>query len=259
MWRAGLAALLLALALASPSAFAQDAEQLAAIARAERIGRDLYEHDRAGWLATDEMVRAIPESERGDLRGWVTVREGDAVIVDFIAERGGALWSAHRSTFRGEVLVEHGRVSIQLDEARQRIFRARQIALQAGTPICEAPYNVATLPPADSSTADADIYLMPATTTPGMVRVGGFVRRAVDIESGAVVETESFSRSCLSLQAQSEMNTAFIMFTHIATPMPTETHVFLNLSHGLPIFVSMENGTWRIEGGRISLLQSPTQ
>lgn len=253
MRRVGFAALfLLSLALASPSALAQDAEQAASIARAERIGRDLYEHDRAGWLATDEMLRAIPASERGDLRGWVTMRDGDAVIVDFVAERGGALWTIHRSTYRNGALTDHGRIEIPLDDARQRILRARQIAIEANPPICGAPYNVATLPPDAPSEADADIYLMPATQTAGDIRIGGFVRLAVDVDASAVVTTETFSRSCLRMP--SDNASAGIMFTHLTQPMPTETHVFLNLSHGLPIYLTVQENLWSIEDGRIRLV-----
>ncbi len=243
----------LAAVLHAAPAFAQTAAERAELDRVERIGRDLYEHDRAAWLATDEARLEIPQEDVANLRGWVTLREGDAVVVDFIAQRGDELWSVHRSTFRGGALTDHATISAPLDEMRRRLFEARNVALAAPAAICEQPYNVAVLPHDGAGEADADVYLMPATTVLGNVRVGGFVKHAVDIDAQRVVESQTFSRSCLALQQ--EQGVAMLFFTHITSPLPTETHVFLNLSHGVPLAVGAETGVWEVRNGHVTLLE----
>lgn len=244
-----LPALALWLALWPGLSAAQTAEDRAAFARIERIGRDLYEHDRAAWLATDRARLVIPESERPNLRGWITLRDGEAVIVDFVAERPEGLVSVHRSTFRNGGITEHGSVLIPLDDVRRRAHEALAIAMNAPATLCEMPYNSAILPPDAEGEADADVYLMPATTVEGQIRIGGFVRHSVDVDERRVVETEMFSNSCLI--GQNEPGAAFLVVTHVVSPLPTQAHVFLSLSHGMTIFVSTLEGVFEIAQGRI--------
>ncbi|HRE44502.1 MAG TPA: hypothetical protein PKY87_11110 [Terricaulis sp.] len=250
MRRTGLLpALALGLALWPGLSAAQSAEDRAAFARIERIGRDLYEHDRAAWLATDHARLVLPESERPNLRGWITLREGAAVIVDFVAERPEGLVSVHRSIFRNGGITEHGAVLIPLDEARQRAHAALAIAMTAPASLCDLPYNSAILPPEGEGEADADVYLLPATTVEGLVRIGGFARHSVDVDAQRVLETEMFSNSCLT--GQTEPGAAFLYVTHVVSPLPTQAHVFLSLSHGITIFVGTPEGLFEITQGRI--------
>ncbi|MEZ6022848.1 MAG: hypothetical protein R3C16_05420 [Hyphomonadaceae bacterium] len=259
MSRLGAALFFVALALIGPSA-AQTADEAGAIARAERVGRDLYEHDRAAWLATDAAMAELSPADRAPVRGWVTERDGEAVVVTFVAADGEGdaerLRAAYRAVFRGGALTERGAVHAALTERQTQLYNARQAVVTAPPAICASPYNAAVLPRADEDVVD--IYLMPATTRSDVLRVGGFVRVGFNLASGAVTEVESFSRSCLEFPLTPQA--AGLFFTHLTSATPTETHVFLNLSTGVPLFVSIDRQIWQIENGRISLMAegSPT-
>lgn len=255
-----LAAAIIAVALAlCASASAQTAEQQQAIERAERIGRDIYEHDQAAWRGTDAMFEEIGQREaQSQLRGWVTQREGDAIIVTFVAAYETE--SLYRGVYRDGVLQERATVRAPLTSEQLRLYRARQVATTAQVGFCSNAYNSVTIPRYDSGIVD--VYLMPGTTDEGAVMVGGYYRVAID-SSGAIVETQSFSRSCLTVRRDDpQMRSAtemFLFFTHLQTPLPTETHVFINLTQRLPLYVSAPTGMWRIQDGRITFQQPPSQ
>ena len=235
------------------SAFAQTPEQQQAIERAERIGRDIDEHDRAAWLGTDAIRADMGDAIGARMRGWITERDGDQIIVTFVTEDGGELRSLYRATLRNGALTARGESSAPLSEAQLRLYRARQAATRSGFAGCSRTYNTVTLPNADGQTAD--VYPLPGTTDRRVVLVGGAYRVRVDLQNATVLETQAFSRSCLTLQRDPAVNEQLLYFTHLTTPMPTETHVFLNLSLGLPLAVGTPDGLWSIENGRISALQ----
>jgi hypothetical protein len=249
--KVGLAIFAAAITLCA-SAFAQTAEQREAIERAERIGRDIYEHDRAAWLGTDALREDMGDAVGPRLRGWVTEREGDQVSVTFVTEERNQLRALYRAVLRGGALIEQGEASTPLSDAQLRLYRARQAAMQSNFTACSSSYNTVTIANADGRSAD--IYLLPGTTEPNLILVGGAYRVHVDLESAAVQETQAFSRSCLTIPFERQADRA-VFFTHIATPMPTETHVFLNLSLGLPIAVGAQGQAWMITNGKIELIE----
>lgn len=246
--------LLAACLLCANAAIAQTTEQSAAIESAERIGRELYEHDRAAWLATDAMLAELGQEARGRVRGWITEREGESVVVLFVAD-GEPLTSIYRAVLRDNALAEQGSTAEPLNEAQVRLYRARQVAARLPVP-CSGRYNSVTIRSSDET---ADVYLMPATTENDVVRVGGFQRVAVNLATGEVAETESFSRSCLELSrdmSRQGARAAGLFFTHLLSATPTETHVFLNLSQRLPLFVGAGGGVWQINEGRVTLVET---
>lgn len=238
---------------------AQDPEQMAAIARAEQVGRDLYEHDQAAWRGTDALFEEIGERRaQSQLRGWITQREDDAIIVTFVAANESD--SLYRGVYRDGALQEHAAVGAPLTPEQVRLYRARQVARTAQVSFCSNAYNSVTVPRRDSDIVD--VYLMPGTTDDGAVMIGGYYRVAVD-NGGAIIETQAFSRSCLTLRRDDpQMRSATDMslfFTHLQTPLPTETHVFINLTQRLPLYISASSGIWRIQDGRITFERAPSQ
>jgi len=250
------AALFIAALMCAAPAFAQTPQQRADLARAETVGRELYDHDRAAWLATDAMFEELggPQNAQGQLRGWVTEREGETVIVTFIAE--GRDESLYRAVYRGGALQEQGFSRQPLTGRQQRLYNARQAALQAQVGFCSQAYNSATLPRPDSDIID--VYLMPGTTDANEVIVGGYHRVAIDAD-GSIVETQSFARSCLTLRRDDPnmagVQPTALFFTHIQSPLPTETHVFISLTQNLPLYVGTESGVWEVNGARIRFVQ----
>jgi hypothetical protein len=254
------APLLVAALLCVGPAGAQTPEQRAELARAESVGRDLYDHDRAAWLATDAIFEEFggPANLEARARGWITERDGEAIVVTFIARDNDE--SVYRAVYRGGALQEQGFRSEPLTPLQLRLYRARQAAFQAEVGFCSAAYNSATLTRSDSDIVD--VYLMPGTTDANEVIVGGYYRVAVD-SNGSIVETQAFARSCLTLRRddQNEPSTqpAALVFTHIQSPLPTETYVFISLTQNLPLFIAADTGIWAVSGARISFVQGPSR
>jgi hypothetical protein len=45
-----------------------------------------------------------------------------------------------------------------------------------------------------------------------------------------------------------------LVVTHVLDDHPIETHVFLSLLHGLPLYVITESAMWSVDKGKIRLL-----
>lgn len=248
MLRAALLTLAIYAGFVAPAA-AQDAEQAAIVARAEGVGRELYEHDQAAWRGTDALFEEMGQREaQSQLSGWVTQREGDAIVVTFVTPNETD--SLYRAVYRNGALQEHAIVRAPLTPEQLRLYRARQTARTAQVRFCSNAYNSVTLPRRDSDIVD--VYLMPGTTDAGAVLIGGYSRVAIGAD-GAINEMQEFSRSCLTLRRDGGVSAAALFFTHLQTPLPTETHVFINLTQQLPLMVSAPSGVWKIEEGQVTL------
>ena len=235
----------------------QTPEQAVSIRRAEGVGRAICEHDQAASLATDALFADMGGGARDRLRGWVTEHQGESIVVTFVAAGAEASHSLYRAVYRGGQLQEHAEARATLTSAQLRLYRARQAAIVAPVQLCSPAYNSVTFLRPDSDIVD--VYLMPGTTDPGAVLVGGYYRVAVD-ENESIIETQAFSRSCLALRKDDPtMRNAeemFLWFTHVVTAMPTETHIFINLSQAFPLYVSTASGLWLLRDGRVSLAQA---
>jgi hypothetical protein len=249
-----LAALLLA-----GAASAQTAEHLAAVERASAVGWDLYEHDRAAWLGTDAMRADIRDPRAEGLRGWITERTADGVVLLFVKGDSEPLTAVYRALYRDGALREHGRVDQPLTELQARLYRARQIAI--GTPIeqCSQSYNSVVLPrtTVGADGADVDVYLMPGAEQARQMPMGGHFRLAVDSAAGVVRETARFTNSCLTLQAEPGAEAMFV--SQIIGDTPTEIHVFESLTVDIPIFVMARSGIWQVDGRAIRFERPPSQ
>jgi hypothetical protein len=56
------------------------------LARVTAMGREIYRHDTAAWLATDALLAARDRDTLTDLRGWIVVPEGDGLKVRYLRE-----------------------------------------------------------------------------------------------------------------------------------------------------------------------------
>jgi hypothetical protein len=247
-----------ALFFAAP-AVAQTPDQLASVQRASNRGSELYEHDRAAWLATDAMFVEFPDPNAAGLRGWVTERTTDGIIVLFVRPDGAEPRGAFRAVYSGGRLTEQGRANTPLSEQQARLYRARQFAIQSDFDQCASRYNTVTLPRAARSDdgVDIDVYLMPGTTTAGELHFGGFYRMGVDSESNVIREIARFTNSCITMQV--DESTAGVVVSQIIGDTPTEIHVFTSLSFRKPVHVNTRSGLWEVSGAQIRLVSGPPE
>lgn len=249
-WVRYLAVALMFACLCSEAA-AQTPDQQLELTRIERVGRDIHEHDRAAWLGTDALREDFGDEIGARLSGWITEREGKAITVTFVTEANDGPHALYRATLRDDVLVERGAADAPLNPVQTQLFRARQVAREAPFTPCSTRYNTVTIPAEDGQSAD--IYLLPGTTDPNVVPVGGAHRVRVNLATSAIVETQAFSRSCIALPFDRQAAALFV--THLATPLPTETHVFISLSFDMPFYIGIGGDVWGIEGGQVRLVR----
>jgi hypothetical protein len=118
--------------------------------------------------------------------------------------------------------------------------------------------NTVVMPSAPGE-SDWTVYVLAATTQPGVILVGGHSRVRVDKQTAEILEVEALSNSCLQLAApgtRSEVpEGSILVFTHLISPLPIPIYPYLSLLHGEPLAVSTRRANWMIRGEEISFIE----
>lgn len=206
-------------------------------------------------MATDVLMTETDGGKNIGLLGWVTVREGSAWLVKFLAG------SPTEPCTIAEVPVTDSAGQLKLFESCQPLekdhasmFRARQAGMSALSRPCTANYNTVVLPATLRDEAGWLVYLLAATTVPGEIVVGGHFRAIVSSDGRTVNKLEPLSNSCLTLPPSAKEQPTAAVVTHVISETPTETHVFLSLSHKKTLYVMTEKAMWSADKGNINLL-----
>jgi hypothetical protein len=238
---------------AAPAIGSDDASE---VERAEKIGRLIFEKDRAAWVATDALMSEIEGENRPGIIGWMTVEHDGGWLVQFV---GG---NPDDPCVLCEVPVSESAGTPRrpqecepLGEQSVAMFRARQSAIAAMTERCSDRYNTIVLPSElIGSPGGWLVYLLAATTVPGEMVFGGHYRASVSSDGRTVNKLEPLSKGCLTMPPPSEDRAVAAVVSHVLTDTPIETHVFLSLSHGKPIYVVTDRGMWRVQDGGVQLI-----
>ena len=241
------------------------ADLQAAVTRAEFLGRQLFLHDRAAWLATDAMLadkRMRPLQDR--IGGWITEPSALGVRVVFFS-RGDAPVSLY------EIDVDEGErlsdavvdSSRPLTDAQRAQVRARALAQAQDFGGCAPEYNTVALP----STDGFRVYMMPGFTRERVYPLGGYQLYEIDAAGETVLSSRAFTRSCIDLdetrkpdQAAGERGEPVgQLFTHLLDPQPTEIHVFVSLyaRQQMMILTTPNRRAWRVVHGTIAAMELP--
>lgn len=221
----------------------------AALRRAESIGAQLYRHDMAAAIATDE-VRTLPVFKMDQrLRGWVTEEHPGGIAVTFTDESAAALYRVDlpddENTVGDLMVFETPRAPTPYELAA---VHARRTAIDSASPPCRGRYNVVVLPVEAGNLDRWSVYFLRAVADRARIPVGGAFR--VEVTGKTAAPAQQYSQSCIDVDDSG--NTAALMVTHPLGPVPTEIHVFWNLLAEKPLAVVTDDGrTWMIEGGRI--------
>lgn len=250
MLRYALALLVSTFALgAAPSAAQPSAEAQAAANMAR--GDLLYAYDQSAWHVTDAALKAIPKASMPLLRGYiVTPAEGGYRTTFYGGEPGShfriytAIWS-NRSVIQSGLLVADKRVPVTVDE--ERLIAAKTFALSNLDQMQKCTndrLNSAVLPGATPQDP-VSVYILTPASKANAVPMGGHYR--IDVKDGAVVSKRKFTNSCIELErpraSKSKGQPVAMMISHLLDPVPTEIHAFAVHSAGLPMYVSMPDGT----------------
>lgn len=224
-------------------------QESAALRAAEAAGLAIYRHDQAAAVASDAglEVRAFKKHKR--IAGWITEQRDDRIVVTFIDRTPAALYRVMVGADGKAGRLETLDAPTPLTAYEAGAAAARNAAVNAGFQPCAKSYNSVVLPGADPAGAPWVVYLLPGTTDPKVVPLGGSYR--YEIKDGKVAGQHAYTRSCIQLQ--NDPNSVGMMVTHLMDPLPTDVHVFLNLSTRKAMYVmTPSNGVlWSIENGKI--------
>ncbi len=115
--------------------------------------------------------------------------------------------------------------------------------------LCEGAYQAVRVQDADTQIEHIYLILQPEKSTG--ILFGRHVRFDFKLGTNDLISITPSTKSCLLVPVEkSSVEAAFV--THLLSDVPTEFHVYLNLYHGRPIYVSTNSGLWKIENGKIS-------
>lgn len=244
-----------------PAGMPVPADLQPAVTRAEFLGRQLYLHDRAAWLATDAMLADKRMAAlQGRLGGWITEPSALGVRVVFHSRDDAPVSLYEIDVDEGERLSDPVVGSSEpLNAAQRAQVRARALAQRQDFGRCARQYNTVALASADGFR----VYLMPGFTRERVYPLGGYQSYEIDATGEKLLSSRAFANSCIDLDETRTLDDAdgkrleptMSVFTHLLDPQPTEIHVFVSLYARLPMMVLTTSNrlAWRVVRGKIAL------
>ncbi len=255
-----LAALATTPSAAAPSGALSPEALAPQVAAAEQVGAAIYRHDRAASVATD-VLDEIAFRRDNRLAGWVTEEQGDSIVVTFIGGEGRnpslALYRVAVSGDGKPGKPQELKPGEPLSQDQIAQFAARTIASkQKFELICTPQFNSVVLAAGSGDKHTWVVYMLPGTTDPKVLPVGGAYRIETDSKGSRVLSRRAFSKSCLSMPVKPEARS--LVVTHLLDPHPTEIHVFLSLLVGKPIYVGTSENEllWAVNAGKIHFVSA---
>lgn len=238
------------------------------LATLESLGRQIYDQDFVAARGTDALFASgftPEEGAREGIVGWIVVRDGQGWLVRFVKEVDGVLAPARDVAFgttRSKGAVTSPAATTLPDDQAAR-YRASRLA-NANIPVrCARRYNTVVLPDPDGS--GFLVYALAAEEKRGEVMLGGHVRLTVSADGRKVERVDALSKACMVLnkadgqrEAPSGATVGGLYASHLVSPTPVESHVFVSLLHHLPLYIGTRDRTvWKVEGGKIEKVDAP--
>jgi len=241
---------LLILAVAA-AAHAQGPDQ-ATLKTAEKRGLEIYIHDHASAIVSDEVVPLMTSTVRQRVKGYITEEKGGAIVVTFYGTgEGDGFYAWYRAAVGpdGRLLgtVSQYEVPQALSEYEERAANARETGMGSGFEPCAQNYNSVVLP----KSGGWQVYLLPGTKDDDVMPYGGTYRVDTDPTGRTMTAKRAFSKSCISFRITAD--TKAFTVSHLLDPQPTETHVFWQLWSGMPMYLltTQNSLVWPIKEGHI--------
>lgn len=219
---------------------------LATVEAEQEIGKEVFRKDGYAAKATDYLFDQgiLPDDRRST--GWVVDLRKDIPAVYFMGPGPNGLKSYHVVLFT-EKGLKHA-VNPETLPIHQSMFQARMLGLDSIKLPCSDRYNTVVIDAGDNWL----VYVLAATTEPGIMVAGGHHRVTVTKDDHTVLDVKPLSKACLELPIEPDTRQ---FLTHIVDPTPIATHSFLSLLHNKTIYVATETGSWKVENGDISPME----
>ncbi|HSI15031.1 MAG TPA: hypothetical protein VK961_23465 [Chthoniobacter sp.] len=223
----------------------------------EALGQELYKRDHLASDGTDLLFATHPEAKGQSIRGWVSILGEDASTVYFVRQKEDVLSMAYSVTFprEGKPTVKD-QVGEALPESVRTRFLARQTAMAAVPKLYTPQTNAEVLD--DPAGKGFLVYVLASTDEPNKMVVGGHYRVTVSADGRKAEAVDALSRSLLILPINSPdvpkgAETVAAFMSHVVSPTPVETHVFVSLLHRKTFFVATSpTDIWKVENGTIT-------
>lgn len=227
-----------------------------AIVRAEAFGRAVYERDRLADEAGDLVAPGGHPSFSEAPAGWLTEHTPAGLAVEFLVKQRNSFAVA------AEVVRRHGKLHVRpftpprnLSPQEMILWQARELAYTAKFKACSKRYNPVVIPARVEGIDLIYVYLLPASSDPDTIYLGGYQRIAVGPDGKQILEEHAFTHGCVTLHRNA--NTAGMRVTELASDSPTSAQVYASLRYGLPVYVeTVSNGlNWKVQDGRVTLVR----
>ena len=222
-----------------------------------QLGQEIYQQDIIAAKATDILFEQQLDLSTFQVHGWVITEDENGVLVTFISDNKGNYQAAFEirpeSKGKNRFQIAGGRELLEEELFR---FQARETAKTQITTACSERYNSIVLK--DPTSDSWLVYWLAATTEPDIIPIGGHYRFTVSADGQNVQSADRLFRSCLSLSKNppdkpKDARPVALYMTHVVSPTPVETHVFLSLLHNVNFAVGTSDGAiWSISEGQIS-------
>lgn len=228
----------------------------------EKLGKELYRRDSLAASATDLLFAEHPEAREMKFGGWITELGDPVSRVYFLKRTEEEVRLGYITIYEAgkkPVIESHLNEPLPVEVARRLL--ARSNGRDAIPGFYDRPYNFEVL---DDPDGDGFlVYSLAATTDANEIVAGGHSRVTISADGTTVESVDALSRSLLILQKKSpdvkEEIEAYTM-SHVVSSTPVETHVFLSLMHGKPLYVvAGKESLWKVEEGLITELEMESE
>jgi len=235
------------------------------VARAERVGREIFFQDQAAATGTDVLFARVERPDDHGVGGFLTVPEGGEggagpppsfQVMFFTRDE------EPRIAFRVHVPAREG-VKPSLERidppappsGEERVLiRGRQAALAALEERIQ-PINPVVLPGSLIGEDGILVYLL-ASTQENRAVFDKHYRVLVSADGRTVKRFEPLSKTAMELPMEppEKGERVGLFVSHLLSDSPIETHVFTSMLHRLPVVVDTARGKWLVEGDRVKFL-----
>ena len=220
----------------------------------ERLGREIYELDLAAAVATDQ-ISAIGLRSDKRVKGWITEPTENGIRVTMVGLNETAVPVAlyvseiDRSGTPINAPTKNADPT-PLSVTQAALYNARNNALASKFEPCSKSYNTVAIP----TSGGISVYLLPGTTDPQAVPVGGTYKIDYDSTGQVQLATRAYTKSCIALKK--DKKSVAMMITHLMDDLPTEAHVYWSLWAHSPMYVGIvtKEDMWSINDGKLRLV-----
>jgi len=228
-------------------------------ASAQVEGAKLQQEDFAVWVASNALVQSGLRAP-GTATGWLATPQ------DALART----WKVSFTAKNGEHTVVYADIDVDLTKPPPKVqmaARGKGRELSADERIlvrdrdivsahkewlrCADDYNYSASIRQGKKGRETVIRALPARHDDKLYLLGGF-HEFVTPEKGGKMKHFQQTNTCLELTLPPH-GTGFVV-SHLRSNTPTLFHVFANLSYERPVYVKIGSRTWKVDGGRITLL-----